>query len=416
MHWMRDEILTVLTTDIASYAPGHFVRPEIQNLDNVSQLINDHFQYAVQHPTMFQALVTLAHADSSISSWTDPNGDPLTLHLHGQAISSLRVAIANPQQRMEDATIFSVMALLGVNYLLNDLRSFEANIIGLRQLLALRGGADALGWSALVKPNIVALETFWTYLSYQPHLASSQEIVEPSDIAPALVISESIYTQTDRIKDFITLPAGFRVLARSHRLSDETIQIVDQLADIYSSLQWASPSFVDHGGGIRKFTKSKNDTGRETTFATNLLVCERLALQLVRHELNSVDRACCIGLFILSLGSTRGEQLSPIYLVHIQRHARELLRMSFNESDTEAIHLLTWALLVVAATTFPPKHFVLPKEYNADPRYALAKKAVSQFPSSCTWSEMSDILRQFFWNPSCLIQWQHVWKLGTRLY
>ena len=287
-------------------------------------------------------------------------------------------------------------------------------MIGLRQLLVLRGGVDALGWTALMKPNIVALEAFWTYLRCQPHLVSSQEVKAPPAPASAFARSGSTPSRAEMSNSSTAIPIGFRLLAKSQRLSKETILIIDQLAHIYSTLQHTSPSFLNHGGGIRKFTKSKNDTGRETTLATILLICEHLALQLARHDLNSIDRACCISLFVLLLGSTRGEQLSPIYLIQVQHHARELLQMSFDESDTAAVHLLTWAILNVASTTFPPKSLILPKDDDPDPRYALAKKAVSHYPASQTWDEMSEIVRHFFWNPSCLDQWKYVWNLGTR--
>ena len=379
-----------------------------------THLVQQQFQYAVQHPVMFEAIIALAQANSTVNRWTDQTGDRLTLYHYGQAIARLRQAISSAQESMEDAVLFAIMALMGVNYLLNDLRAFQANLLGLRRLVDLRGGVDALGWPALLKPGLVALESFWAYLSQQPHLLQGQSAISATagakiDLTPTLHSVGPIPAVEEMLP---RLPAGFRVLAEQRRLGRSLVYLIHQISAYDLSLQHAVPTYLIHRGAVRKVTNFKTPDNREVTVASNLHFCEQLASLLATSELNSLEKVFCIGAFIVLLGSARTEQLSPIYFTQLQHHAGELLEIAMDENDPVAADLVAWSIFNVASTLVPSKLSSLPNNYQDDVRFALTVKVVTHFSATRTWDDMQRALQRFIWNDGCGSSWKHVWDLG----
>ena len=363
---------------------------------------------------MFEAIIALAQANSSISQWTDQSGDRFTLYHYGQAIARLRQAISSTQESMEDAVLFAIMALMGVNYLLNDLRAFHTNLLGLRSLVSLRGGLDALGWPTLLKPGLVALESFWAYLSHQPHLLQGQIVMS---VTPAAMINvSSTFRRADPVppvEEMLPhLPAGFRALAEQRRLGGSLLHLIHHIAEYDLSLQHAVPTHLTHRGGVRKFANFKTPDGRKVTVASNLHFCEQLAKLLATSELNLLEKVFCIGAFIVLLGSAQTEQFSPIYFTQLQHHAGELLEIPLDENDPAATDLVAWTIFNVVSTMVPSRLSVLPDNYQDDLRFALTVKVVGHFSATRTWEDMQTALRMFIWSDACVSGWRDVWDLG----
>lgn len=407
-------LLTSTGADIRFYAPAHLVRPEIVPAGTGARLVRQHFQYAIQHPLMFEATIALAHASSSISHWTDQSGDRLTLYHYGQAISRLRYAITNVREYMEDAILFAIMALMGVDYLVNNLTAFHANLIGLRQLVSLRGGLEALGWPTLLKPGLLSLESFWTYISHQPHLVQQQTVARTMPTAIMEVsATPCLMSPIPSFESMLSkLPAGFRALGEQRRLGEDLLYLIYQIAEFDLPLESAPATFFTHRDGVRKFTHFRTSDGQDVTVASNLHVCEQLARLLSNPELTPLEKVCCIGIFIGRLSSTRTEQLSPIYFTQLQHHAGELLDVPLDDADPAAMNLVAWTIFNVASTMGPVKSSGLPNNYHDDLRLALAVKIVDYFSATRTWEEIQIFLRMFLGSDTCLIAWKNVWILG----
>lgn len=398
------------------------IRPEfVTTAEQGSLLVRQYFQYAFQQPMLFEAIVALARANAMINQWADRQADSLSLYHYGQAIVKVRQALADPQACAEDAILFAIMSLIGINYLLNDLRAFHVNLMGLRQLVALRGGLDVVGWPLLAKPCLLGLEAFWAYISHQPHLmgsyaatpSASGAVIDDEPEASPPLREEPTFVEEDLLSK---LPVGFRVLAEQGRISAPLAKLICEVAEFDLTLQHDSPTPFVHQAGVLKFSNFKTRDGREITVASNLQACEQLAGLLARSGISAVEKACCIGLFINLLCSTRSEQLSPLYFTQLQHHAGELLDMPLddNDEDPAARDLLAWTNLNVASTMVPPGISDLPNDYRSDLRFALAAKTYDFFSATCDWDDMVVVLRRFIWSEACVAAWKDVWELGKR--
>lgn len=214
------DILSLTKIDIQSYAPAHLIRPELVTIENGTDLVHQHFQYAIQNPVMFESILALAYSNLAIIGAGDQAGERSVYH-YGQAVSQLRLVLS--QHFMEDAVLFAIMALMGVNYLWNDLSAFQSNLEGLRQIVALRGGLNALAWPTLLKPAILTLESFWTYLSYQTHLQDQYTL-------QAIAIDQPTVFENDAGALVSNLPNGFRVLVEQRRLNSHIARVIEREA------------------------------------------------------------------------------------------------------------------------------------------------------------------------------------------
>lgn len=366
---------------------------------------------------MFKAVIALAWANCSITNWTDQHADRLTLHLYGEAVAQLRQDLSSPEHYMTDATLFAIMALMGLNYLLNDLSAFGTNLAGLQRIVSLRGGINTLGWPRLLKPALLTLESFWAYFSSQPHLMDSDLYTQPTPNTMIGVIhvihNDGQSANTSQMLP--RLPEGFQVLAERGYLGRDLLSIICDVAELDSSLYHEPPTPVVYHKSIIKFTNSKMRDGSATTIASSLRFCEQLARLFANSNLSIVEKTCCIGMFVILIGSTRSEQLSSIYFTQLQHHSKELLDLPIRELDSEMVDLAAWSMFNVASTMVPPRFSRLPENYQNDLRYVLAVKIVAHFSASRTWEEMHASLSKFIWSSVCMTAWKNVWDIGMQL-
>lgn len=391
-------------SDIQSYAPDHLIRPELIAPRAGIELITQHFQYALQRPVMFESILALSYSNLTIMSQVRRGADRRAMYHYGEAVGLIRRTIASGYTG--DAVLFSIMSIMGVNYLWNDLPAFGSNLNGLRQVIALRGGLDKLAWPALLKASILSLESFWTYLSHQSHLLGHNTL-------PAIVANELQPFQGEIDAIMATLPPGFRVLAQAGSLSTNLLPIIQREARFDASLSRASPSSFAHHDGIRKFAHLRTRNGSEVTLASSLQTCEELARLLTNPDLMPLDIVCCIGLFINCLCVARSEQLSPIYFIQLQHHAKQLMAFDLSDDEAAARDLITWTIFNVASTMVPGRLVFRPDMYKDDIRLSLTIKVAAHFATS-TWEDMRSILRQFICSDICLDAFENVWSTGIQ--
>lgn len=353
---------------------------------------------------MLESILALACSNLSIMSTTEhgTNTRLRAVFHYGQAINLLRETLSNGYTG--DAVLFAIMSIMGVNYLWDDLAAFESNLAGLRQIIALRGGLDSLAWPSLLRPGILTLESFWTYLSSQAHLLGHDTLL-------AIATNELTPFEGDVEALISTLPLGFRTLAENHRLSINLLPIIQREAAFDASLSRSPPSAFMNHDGVRKFAHLRTRNGDEVTVASNLQSCEELARLLTNRELMPLDIVCCVGLFINSLCITRSEQLSPIYFTQLQHHAKQLMDFGLNDDDTSARDLITWTIFNVASTMVPGRMTIQPSNYQDDLRLSLAVKVAQHFSTSA-WEDMQLLLRGFICSDSCIDAFKNAWDMG----
>jgi hypothetical protein len=105
------------------FAPTHVIRPDLIRAENSEALIKDYFQYAVSNPLLFDSIVALSQINlsanrgvySSDGSGTLKTPDKDALVHYGQALKKLRELIANDEGLTEDAVLFAIATLMGVD-------------------------------------------------------------------------------------------------------------------------------------------------------------------------------------------------------------------------------------------------------------------------------------------------------------
>jgi hypothetical protein len=394
---------------ITSYAPSHLLRPEIIDPQGGATAIRNYFQYALNHEVMFQATVALALADATANTWTDDYASPDVLYHYGRSLSTLRRSLEDAQALRDDALLFAIMALIGIDYLLNDLHSLGAHLQGLRHVINLRGGLEAVGFPLLLKPAVLSVESFYSYIYQQPHLLPS------GSAHPVLSAGiEDPVPEEDEIQNMLqVIPAGYHTLLGRSPQSPKILSIVFNLAETDTQLQHDMPTSFAYREGVRKFLNFNTTSGQPVTVASALHCCGELAKLLVGPEMSQVERSCCIAMFIYLLGFSRSEQLSSVYFTQLQHHTQELLDMPLRDEDQEGTELIGWAMFVVSSTLLPITARGGMGGDNADKRYALALRTVEYFSRQRTWDMMAVTLQDFIWNDTCMISWKNLWDTAT---
>ncbi|KPI42793.1 uncharacterized protein AB675_2033 [Cyphellophora attinorum] len=390
---------------IISYAPSHLLRPEVIDPQNGAAAIRNYFQYALDHEVMFQATVALALADATAHTWTDEYASPDVLYHYGRSLSTLRRSLEDAQALHDDALLFAIMALIGIDYLLNDLASLGAHLKGLRHVIGLRGGLEAVGFPLLLKPAVLSVESFYSYIYQQPHLISdrSAQSVLPSSVG------EPSPGEDETQNMLQVIPPGYHTLVGRSPQSPRVLSIVFSLAETDAQLHHDMPTSFAYREGVRKFLNFNDTSGKPVTVASALHCCGELAKLLVGPEMSQVERSCCIAMFIYLLGFSRSEQLSSVYFTQLQHHTQELLDMPLRDEDQEGTELIGWAMFVVSSTLLPITAREGMGVDNADKRYALALRTVEYFSRQRTWDMMAVALQDFIWNDTCMISWKNLW-------
>ena len=362
---------------------------------------------------MFQATIALALADASANTLVDNTPDRNVLFYYGQSISTLRQCLLDTDAHHDDALLFAIMALIGVDYLLNDLDAFGAHLMGLRKIIRLRGGLNEVGFASLLKPSVALLESFWTYICSQPRLVHPQSI----RLAPSIhsTVAKLIFHCEPYVGSMLSkIPPGYHILADKPVFGPKILSIVYHIVESDTTLHHRKPTALAYHDGIRKFLNFETTGGNPVTAATAWLHCGELGKMLASSHLSQVERTCCIGLFIYLLGFSRSEQLSPIYFAQLQFHTQELLCITLTDDDPEATELSGWAMLCVSSTLLPLVEPESDARNGIDKRYALALKVVEHFSARMTWEQMRTCLTKFIWNESCMSSWQDLWHVGIR--
>lgn len=356
---------------------------------------------AIQHPFMFESILALTFANLAVISPSAHDIERSAWSHYSHAMSLLRSILA--QGEIGDTVLVAIISMIGANYLQNNLAAFQVNLGGLRQVIKLRGGLQAIAHSNLIQSAILTVESFWTYLRAQTHLI-------PSASLPAISFETSSDTVSDTESIKWRMPLGFRDLFQQRRLSANVAVLIIQEAEYTRTLTFASPAAHIHGNSIRKFADLKTADREPVTVGSHIQTCEELARMLVNPNLTHLDYVCCTGMFINAFCVAKSEQLSPIYFEQLQHHARQLLDCNLDDNDSLSRDLHAWVIFQVASTLVPTRT-TNPTNYRGDLRLPLALKVVKAYIDH-TWVEMEMMLRNFICSEVCLRVFENVWTLG----
>jgi hypothetical protein len=151
------------------------------------------------------------------------------IYHRGNALRMLRQALVKSDAEVEDAILFTVVALLAFDMIYMDWTSFEAHLKGLRQLIKIKGGADNLGWHGWFSSTYIWAELCWQDRKLEIAKQHFQQAPK------ALTYPAHPYLPT-LCATISALPEGFRDLALSSRLSLQVIDHLDKVTQWMKSL------------------------------------------------------------------------------------------------------------------------------------------------------------------------------------
>lgn len=382
---------------------------------------------------MFEAIVALSRANLTVSAWSDHRPDSQTLYHYGSAVARLRELIASQDTHAatEDSVLFAIVALMGIDFLKNDMLAFQAHLAGLRHLVKLRGGLDALGWPTLLEPSIKGLETFWTYICSTPHLLPPNMITTvPSQpfLArnPPATKGPCLPPLTEQIA---SLPKGFRRLAESGRLSPIVISLLFQANrfDIHLHHHPGHKHLTRYGSPIRAshaaFTSRR---GTPTHNASNLSLTELTAAVLVEKSLTRLERLVCLSLLTVLMGCTRTEKLAKLVAAQMRLCVVEALAFPLRADDPIERDFVAWVSLILGAGSGIDEgadiddmwgghgcgsHDPWFKGWKGDPRLTAVRRVVEHFRGWRSLEEVqSEIVQGFIWTDYCAETISENWR------
>ena len=101
------------------------IRPEIVTAEESTGLIKQYFHLALSHPLLFEAIVSLSQINltsnrladqvSNSNNMSHPRSDKDALFHYGNALAKLRNILNDETARVDDAVLFSIATLMGVD-------------------------------------------------------------------------------------------------------------------------------------------------------------------------------------------------------------------------------------------------------------------------------------------------------------
>ncbi|KIW69955.1 hypothetical protein PV04_02267 [Phialophora macrospora] len=394
----RDCIPAAVDYFLHYYGPAHLIRPEVLSAEAGAIALRQYFQYALQNSLMFEALVALAQANLTAHRWSDgPDKDAL-FH-YSRSLQRLREVLSQQHGYAPDAILFTIIALMGVDFMMNDIVAFEMHLGGLRQIVALRGGVDQLGWPTILKPYLIGMESFWAYMAKNNTKELLHSIPSPSYLDLQHPYHRYPVAGLDEL--ISPLPAGFRALALHYRLSVPVMTLVNRVVTSSRYINQVEGRFGAVSPGPPNAANMQ-----ETEYAVRLLACTDLTL---------VERSVCIGMLTSILDRTRTERFSPLYIQHMRYHAEELCLWQdmFEDRDRDLAEFYLWVAIDIAGTMMPPKIPFLPRDYKEDARFRLLMVVMQKY-GHLGWTQALAILEKFIAEPRGVESWHNSWKLGVK--
>lgn len=77
----------------------------------------------MQHPAMFESIITLSYANMHIPQWVDGQPDIDTVRHYGSTLKRLREALSDKYEMSEDATFLAIIGLIGAEVRISDTAS-----------------------------------------------------------------------------------------------------------------------------------------------------------------------------------------------------------------------------------------------------------------------------------------------------
>ncbi|OCT46926.1 hypothetical protein CLCR_02345 [Cladophialophora carrionii] len=357
--------------------------------------VHQYFQYSLEHPVMFEAMIALSLSNLRIHHWEQGQVDKETAYHYGNVLSSLQRTLGEADGYRETAVLWTILALLELEYLVGSMTAFEAHINGLHRLVDLQGGLAYFDKCKLLGPAIRGLSVTNDDLTTAAYNEASRDrpIVAPE-------VLEGLNAE-DSTAGPVRFGEGILRLVQERRLS---APVFFHARDIYDNWQDVdlcqnSPYSVQNALNMELRERGWNLLG-------NWLLPNHGGLTLA-------DYILLIGLQHTLLDTTHAERYSPFYRPAVMRWVSccsTFLDRVNQQSDAATADLLSWVCIKLAGS-LTATFLRARSDSEDDPRFRLVIKMMSRYPETGEWSSLKKVIQRFQWREDCLAFWYKVWKM-----
>ncbi|KIV96031.1 hypothetical protein PV10_03613 [Exophiala mesophila] len=384
------------------YGPAHLICPENLSAEAGTLVIRQIFQYAMDDALLFEAMMAVSQAGMTARCWSVDGPDKDALLHYNRTVSRLRSLLDQNMAYSQDAVLFAIVALMGVDYLLNDMVAYGTHIEGMRRIIALRGGLDKLGWPTILKPLVISVESFWTYICTNPPQpeASSPDVQPPPSATADYVDIACPYVRkssADLFEMIQGLPLGFRRLALNYRRS------VPVMALIYGVV---SNNDEIHAPDYESSPSEVNAANHQ-----EWLYCLRLLSDI---NITPVERTCCIGLMLTIVDRSHSAGHSPHYRQQIRHHAKELSSGKGRFLQEDVSDMFLWVSLNIVGRDFQKRAQEQGSGLGEDDKIELLLVLVRRH-AALKWDDVLARMNNFIPAPRQEGDWRYAWQLGHKL-
>lgn len=97
------------------YGPAHLICPEILTAEAGTLVVRQIFQYALDDALLFEAMMAVSQAGMTACSWSVDGPDKDALLHYNRTVSRLRSLLGQNMAYSQDAVLFAIVALMGVD-------------------------------------------------------------------------------------------------------------------------------------------------------------------------------------------------------------------------------------------------------------------------------------------------------------
>ncbi|EXJ64078.1 hypothetical protein A1O7_00414 [Cladophialophora yegresii CBS 114405] len=147
--------------DVKQYSPTAVQRPHFVGVGQDLALLRSYIPFILHDRMVFSALAAVASFSANITSTGSRDAPPESFRLYQSAVSQLRERLSRESERSSDAVIVTLSNLSGFEALSGNYDAVDMHTLGIKQVVALRGGVDQLGFEGFLKTMSIAWLNFY---------------------------------------------------------------------------------------------------------------------------------------------------------------------------------------------------------------------------------------------------------------
>ncbi|KAI1615885.1 hypothetical protein EDD36DRAFT_417370 [Exophiala viscosa] len=339
---------------------------------------------AMQNSMLFAATIAMTRAAWILRRGSEPFADKMLLRHRGAAMLELRNALVETGRSRSDLILLTMSTLLTLNYMINDVDSFEVHLRALENMLKSYEAAEDSPLRSFVRGRVLAFGVLASFLhAQQPSYAT--RINEPGHRISTLTYP-GLPFPADLCTVVAKLPEGFSEVALSRSIAIEIISFLVKLTEL-----------ID-------YISSAPDEDASTTRPEMTMQRAIYDLQcLSALPLTAIEAQMARGLlaFLLHLYN----QLS--FRIPLARPLRPILE-AFNEHhEIPRNHwlqrCLLWSSTVIASAW--------DTQIDASPQnHVILDRLVSRVSEGRSWESLEVNMRKFYWHDHLADEWEICWR------